>query len=157
MLSLVIKYYSRQQLPKNMTIAEKYIQFILPYLSGTQDGGVETFTTQQGLTGYQFPCPLCSCFVQTDKLRVRQLASFTPYQKLNNCSLYYLCKCRRSFIKECRGSAKYFHNFLAIYNPSLFRKYKKELLLEMGVVQSLRQQTITSADLWEQFFPGDFL
>ena len=117
-----------------MTITEKYIQLILPYLSGPEDGVVETFTTEQGLIGYKFPCPLCSCFVRTDELRVRQLASLTPYKD----SYDYLFKCRRSFSKECRGGAKTFHNFLAIYNPSLFRQYKKELLLEMGVVQSLK-------------------
>ena len=44
-----------------MTITEKYIQLILPYLSGADgaDGGeVETFTTPEGLIGYRFPCPL---------------------------------------------------------------------------------------------------
>ena len=117
-----------------MNLEQKYIQLILPYLSGPDGGEVATFTSPQGLIGYKFPCCFCSCFVRTEHLRVRQLASLTPYKD----SFDYLFKCRRSFSKECRGGTKTFHNFLAIYNPSLFNQYKKELLLEMGVVQSLR-------------------
>ena len=107
-----------------LTITEKYIQLILPYLSGADGGEVETFTTPEGLIGYRFPCPLCSGFVRTEELRTRQLASLTPYKG----SFDYLFRCRRSGSKECRGGAKNFHNFLCFYNPNLFRQYQKELL-----------------------------
>ncbi len=107
-----------------MTITEKYIQLILPYLSGADGGEVETFTTPEGLIGYRFPCPLCSGFVRTEKLRTRQLASLTPYKG----SFDYLFRCRRSGSNECRGGAKNFYNFLCFYNPNLFRQYQKELL-----------------------------
>ena len=106
----------------------------MPYLAGPDGGEIETFTSPQGLIGYKFPCCFCSCFVRTEHLRLRQIASLTP----STDSIDYLFKCRRGFSKECRGGPRTFHNFLAFYNSSLFNQYKKELLLVRGVAQSLR-------------------
>ena len=106
-----------------MTITEKYIQLILPYL----DDEIETELIN-GLTAYKFSCPFCSYFVNSPECRNRQLASLVPIEG----SYDYKFICMRSGSPECRRiyGGRSFGNFLAMYNPDLFRQYQLDLIRE---------------------------
>ena len=103
-----------------MTITEKYIAKILPYL----DEKVDTKLIN-GLKSYEFACPWCSYYINSPKYRNRKCASLVPIQG----SYDYKFICMRSGTPECRRikGGRSFHNFLAMYNPALFREYKKDL------------------------------
>ena len=107
-----------------MTITEKYIKKIIPYLCAGENEEVETVLVN-GLYSYKFPCPFCSVFVNTPELRNRNIASLVPIKD----SFDYKFICKRSWSSECRSrhGGRSFYNFLAMYNPALFRQYEKEL------------------------------
>ena len=106
-----------------MTITEKYIEKILPYL----DEEIETEIIN-GLIAYKFSCPFCSMFVHNEHYRNRKIASLIPVKD----SYDYKFICRRSGSPECsrRHGGRSFHNFLAMYNPALFSQYKRDLICE---------------------------
>ena len=106
-----------------MTITEKYIQLILPYL----DDEIETEQIN-GLTSYKFSCPWCTMYVQTDESRQKKCASLVPIKD----SFDYKFICKRSWSSECRSrhGGRSFYNFLAMYNPALFNQYKRDLTRE---------------------------
>ena len=106
-----------------MTITEKYIAKILPYL----DEEVETEIIN-GLISYRFCCPFCSMFVHNENYRKRKVASLVPTKD----SYDYKFICRRSGSPDCsrRLGGRSFHNFLAMYNPALFNQYKNDLMRE---------------------------
>ena len=103
-----------------MTITEKYISKILPYL----DKDIETEKIN-GLISYKFACPWCSIYSDSEDSRKNKCASLVPIQG----SYDYKFICMRSRSNECRRiyGGRSFHNFLAMYNPELFRQYKKDL------------------------------
>ena len=103
-----------------MTITEKYLNIILPYL----DEDVDTEIVN-GLKTYKFSCPWCSMFCHTEYTRSKKCASLTPVEG----SYDYKFICMRSGSPECRRihGGRSFHNFLCMYSPELFRKYKKDL------------------------------
>ena len=106
-----------------MTITEKYIAKILPYL----DEEVETEIIN-GLVAYKFCCPFCTMYVNTEHCRSRKVASLIPIKG----SYDYKFICARSSSPECsrKGGGRSFHNFLAMYNPALFNQYKSDLMRE---------------------------
>ncbi len=106
-----------------MTITEKYIQLLLPYL----DEEIETELIN-GLIAYKFRCPFCSFYVQGNESRQKKCASLVPIKD----SFDYKFICMRSGSQECRRGkgGRSFHNFLAMYNPSLFNQYKRDLTRE---------------------------
>ena len=57
---------SVNDIPNPMTITEKYIQKILPYLAGAEGGTVQP-KSFKGLQGHEFPCPFCSVPVAVRK------------------------------------------------------------------------------------------
>ena len=105
-----------------MTITEKYIQLILPYL----DEEIETELIN-GLTAYKFRCPFCTMYVQGDQTRQRKCASLVPIKD----SFDYKFICSRSWSSECRsrGGGRSFRNFLRMFNEPLADQYDKELNL----------------------------
>ena len=110
-----------------MTITEKYIKKIIPYLCAGENEEVETVLVN-GLYSYKFPCPFCSYFVNNPECRNRQLASLVPIEG----SYDYKFICKRSGSPECRRihGGRSFYNFLAMYNPDLFRQYQLDLIRE---------------------------
>ena len=103
-----------------MTITEKYISKILPYL----DEEIETEIIN-GLVSYKFACPWCSMFCRAKKTSKQKCASLTPIKG----SFDYKFVCKRSGCPECRRryGGRSFYNFLLMLNPSLHHQYKKEL------------------------------
>ena len=103
-----------------MTLTEKYLQMIIPYL----DNDIEEEIIN-GLKSYKFACPFCSFYSNSEESRKRKCASLTPVKG----SYDYKFICMRSKTPECRRTfgGRSFYNFLAMYNPELFRQYKKEL------------------------------
>ena len=103
-----------------MTITEKYIAKILPYL----DEKVDTKLIN-GLKSYEFACPWCSYYINSPKYRNRKCASLVPIQG----SYDYKFICMRSSSNECRRiyGGRSFHNFLAMYNPEIFKKYQRDM------------------------------
>ena len=125
----MIKCYYTQVNNKNadltsMTITEKYIKKIIPYLCAGENEEVETVLVN-GLYSYKFACPWCSMFVNNPEYRAKKCASLVPIQG----SYDYKFICMRSGSQECRRKhgGRSFYNFLAMYNPSLFIKYRDEL------------------------------
>ena len=106
-----------------MTITEKYIEKILPYL----DEDIETEIIN-GLIAYNFCCPFCTMYVSTEECRKRKIASLVPTKD----SYDYKFICKRSGSPDCsrRLGGRSFHNFLAMYNPALFNQYKNDLMHE---------------------------
>ena len=103
-----------------MTITEKYIAKILPYLD--DDIKIELVN---GLQTYNFDCPWCSMYSNKEKSKRKKSAYLSPVQD----SFEYRFVCMRSYSPECRRihGGRSFYNFLAMYNPHLFEQYKKEL------------------------------
>ena len=108
-----------------MTITEKYIQKIVPLLAKAEGANVDT-KEMNGATAYMFPCPFCSHLTTTSgKQKPRkQTAILMPRRE---CKWVYTFKCHRGYAPECKGGARNFHNFLAMYNPHLFNKYQQEM------------------------------
>ena len=93
---------------------------ILPYL----DDEIETEEIN-GIISYKFRCPWCHYFVNSEDSRKRKCASLIPVEG----SYEWKFVCMRSHSPECRRiyGGRSFYNFLAMYNPELFRQYKKEI------------------------------
>ena len=108
-----------------MTITEKYIQLILPYL----DDDIETELIN-GLNSYKFSCPFCTMYVQGEQFRKKKCASLVPIKD----SFDYKFICSRSWSCECRsrGGGRSFRNFLRMFNEPLADQYDKELNLTRG-------------------------
>ena len=106
-----------------MTITEKYIDKIIPYI----EGDVESELIN-GLYAYKFACPWCSMFCNNKHIRERKCASLVPVKD----SYDYKFICTRSSSPECsrKDRGRSFHNFLAMYNPALFNQYKNDLMRE---------------------------
>ena len=105
-----------------MTITEKYIQLLLPYL----DEEIETELIN-GLIAYKFRCPFCSFYVQGNESRQKKCASLVPIKD----SFDYKFICMRSGTPECRRTkgGRSFRNFLRMFNEPLANQYDKELNL----------------------------
>tara|TARA_Y100001968_G_scaffold142329_1_gene130071 strand:+ start:114 stop:440 length:327 start_codon:yes stop_codon:yes gene_type:complete len=103
-----------------MTITEKYIDKIIPYI----EGDVERELIN-GLYAYKFACPFCSMFCNNKHIRERKCASLVPVKD----SYEYKFICSRSGAPECRRrfGGRSFYNFLLMINPYLHHQYKKEL------------------------------
>jgi len=103
-----------------MTITEKYLQMILPTLAVTENQRVDKKMVN-GLWGYSFPCPFCQFQCETDSARNKRVAYLLPHKESFSWTFY----CHRHKTPECQTSRS-FSNFLAMYNPSLFKKYQME-------------------------------
>ena len=103
-----------------MTITEKYINKIIPYL----EGGVDRELIN-GLYSYNFCCPFCTIYINSEEARKKKSASLIPMKD----SYDYKFICRRSGAPECRRrhGGRSFYNFLLMLNPGLHHQYKKEL------------------------------
>ena len=103
-----------------MTITEKYIHKIIPYIEGEVDRELIN-----GLYEYKFACPWCSMYINNKEKRERKCAHLVPIKD----SFDYKFICDRSGSPECRRrwGGRSFYNFLAMFNPHLFERYKKEL------------------------------
>jgi hypothetical protein len=115
-----------------MTINEKYIEAILPFLSGT-DGGTVTDKFFNGRRGYEFPCPFCSVNQKKEYKKRSRCAALLPHPE----SFSYTFHCCRKQSEDC-ASAMSFPNFLKRYNPDLYRKYNLERERN-GTIRRLRR------------------
>ena len=105
-----------------MTLQEKYIQKILPSLSGE---GEVRLSTKNGGAAYMFPCPFCS-HLRTTSGKVRSHKRTAILMPHPNCKYEYIFNCTRGYSPECKGEARGFHNFLIMYKPYLAERYKFE-------------------------------
>ena len=104
----------------NLTITEKYLHQVLPYLA-IAEGGEVTTKTIKGLTAYEFPCPFCGYLQEKDRNKRKRCAMLIPHKE----SFGYTFNCLRKRSEECRSSRS-FPNFLAMFNPKLFDQYQIE-------------------------------
>ena len=111
---------SVNDIPNPMTITEKYIQKILPYLAGAEGGTVQP-KSFKGLQGHEFPCPFCSVLQKRDSKKRNRCAALMPHPE----SFSYTFHCCRKHSADCMNSLS-FPNFLNRYNPALFRQYHLE-------------------------------
>ena len=109
------------------SITKKYIDLLLPSLCGNEGGEVDTFTLN-GKVAYRFPCPFCGSFYDDKKIRNNQMGEIFLTTGLKYSSTDWSFRCRRRGSLECRGGTKSFYTFLAMFNPSLFDEYQKELI-----------------------------
>tara|TARA_B100001250_G_scaffold199152_1_gene170839 strand:- start:231 stop:626 length:396 start_codon:yes stop_codon:yes gene_type:complete len=107
-------------------ITQKYLNIVLPSLTGEEGGEVDTFT-HNGKVAYKFPCPHCQSFYDNQEIRNKQMGELFQDQQMQYSSSSWSFRCRRRGSPECRGGTKSFYNFLAIYDPDLFDSYKKEI------------------------------
>tara|TARA_Y100001978_G_C23361753_1_gene276841 strand:+ start:78 stop:458 length:381 start_codon:yes stop_codon:yes gene_type:complete len=103
-----------------MTITEKYLDMILPTLAVTSEQRVVRKVIK-GLHGYAFPCPFCQFMCEKDSSRNKRCAYLIPHKE----SFSYTFMCHRHKTPECQTSRS-FSNFLAMYNPDLYKKYQME-------------------------------
>ena len=108
-------------------ITEKYINKVLPLLGGEEDGEVGFFYTNDQIA-YRFPCPFCQCYYDSKEIRNNQMGEIFWATGMKYSSTDCCFRCRRRGSLECKGGTKSFYNFLAMFNPSLFDEYKKELI-----------------------------
>ena len=108
-------------------ITEKYINLVLPLLAGEEDGEVGFFYAN-GHIAYRFPCPFCQCFYDSKEIRNAQMGEIFFDTGMKYSSTDWSFRCRRRGSLECRGGTKSFYTFLAMFNPSLFDEYQKELI-----------------------------
>ena len=102
-----------------MTLTEKYIGKVLPYLeldASVVDGKLLT-KPKNGKTGYYFPCPKCSGLENKPYKKRARTACIIPKQQINNVYDYHCSRC---------STHESFGNFLIWYKPALGKKYKFE-------------------------------
>ena len=104
-----------------MTITEKYIDIIHPYLEYEEDGGIG-LVEQNGMLCLTFQCPFCTHQIRGVKERKKHTAKLIPQR--DGFNVYFHCK--RGGSPECRGGYRSFLNFLRMFNPELAVKYQKE-------------------------------
>ena len=109
-----------------MSITKRYIDLLLPSLTGNEGGEVDTFTLN-GKVAYKFPCPFCQSFYDNKEIRNNQMGEIFAATKMKYSSSSYFFRCRRRGSLECKGGTKSFYNFLAIYYPQLFNEYRREI------------------------------
>ena len=109
-----------------MSITKRYIKLLLPSLGGNEGGEVDTFT-RDGNVGYKFPCPFCQPFYDDKEVRNKQMGELFEATKMKYSSSSWFFRCRRRGSPDCRGGAKSFYTFLAMYLPELFNQYKAEI------------------------------
>lgn len=105
-----------------MTITEKYIDYLSHGLSGVNGGTFEIVVLTNGIIKYTFPCPHCSDMRKKDRNKRKRDASIFPIR--GSFKYYFTCSNKGSV--ECMETIP-FRYFLKNYNPSLYRKYCKEL------------------------------
>ena len=103
-----------------MTITEKYLKKILPYLAIAEGAEVRSKTIK-GLNAYEFPCPFCSAIQTKERKRKKRCAMLIPHKE----SFTYTFNCLRKGSIDCE-SPRSFPNFLSMHNPSLFKQYQME-------------------------------
>ena len=103
------------------TINQKYLEIVLAYLSVLEEKGLQ-LTQFNGKDAYLFHCPHCTKYVHSIKGKQRKTAKL-----IRTGGNSWVFSCSRGYSIECRGGAKSFHNFLAMLNPDLFSRYRKEL------------------------------
>jgi hypothetical protein len=108
-----------------VTITEKYILQVVPYLAVAEGAKVE-IKQKNGGNAYLFPCPFCSRLTTSSgkKKPNKQTAIISP--RYETKWVYYF-KCHRGGDSRCAGAAKSFQNFLETYDPDLFNKYLREM------------------------------
>ena len=144
---------SVNDIPNPMTITEKYIQKILPYLAGAE-GGIVQPKSFKGLQGHEFPCPFCSVMQRKESKKRNRCAALMPHPE----SFSYTFHCCRKHSADCMDSLS-FPNFLNRYNPALFRQYhlEREHNGTTGKGHNLRRFQIDESGLDRQKYPGNFL
>ena len=103
------------------SINQKYLEIVLAYLSVLEEKELQ-LTQFNGKDAYLFHCPHCTKYVHSIKGKQRKTAKL-----IRTGGNSWVFSCSRGYSIECRGGAKSFHNFLAMLNPDLFSRYRKEL------------------------------
>ena len=103
---------------EHMTINEKYIQLLLPYLAAAVQGGK---VLHHKCGKYTFPCPFCTMHTKKDYKKRQQCAALLPHKE----SFGYTFHCCRKKSSQCSNNMS-FPNFLKTYNPPLYKQYHLE-------------------------------
>ena len=103
-----------------MTLNERYIQLVIPYLAAAEGSSVEPKQFKDGL-GWVFPCPFCSSKHTKSYKKSNRVGALIPNQSIHT---FVFC-CSRKQSPECSAN-RLFPNFLKMLNPDLFRKYHQE-------------------------------
>ena len=101
-----------------MTINEKYIQLLLPYLAAAVQGG-EVLHHKCGK--YTFPCPFCTMHTKKDYKKNNDVPHFYHTKKVLVTPSIVVAR-RHS---QCSNNMS-FPNFLKTYNPPLYKQYHLE-------------------------------
>ena len=135
-----------------MTITEKYVQKILPYLAGPDGGSVQS-KSFKGLQGYEFPCPFCSVMQKKESKKRNRCAALMPHPE----SFSYAFNCCRKHSGDCMDSLS-FPNFLRRFKPVLFRQYhmEREMNGTTGKGHNLERMKILAWGLERSWYPRDF-
>ncbi len=103
------------------TINQRYLELVLVYLSILEEEELQLIQINEK-DAYLFHCPHCTKYVHSKEGKQKKTAKL-----IRTGGNSWIFSCSRGYSKECRGGAKSFHNFLAMLNPDLFRKYRTEL------------------------------
>ena len=96
-----------------MTIAEKYLQEVIPLIVAL--GGADA-CSKPLKGGYEVPCPFCCTYQETERKRKKRVAMFFPRDR--KFSYYFNCV-------RCKERMN-FDKFLMKFDSGLFNKYQME-------------------------------
>ena len=120
-----------------MSVNKDYLDVVIKYLSVLEEEDLQ-LTQFNGKDAYQFYCPFCHHFVQSEEARSKRTAKLVRVQ--NN---EWIFNCSRGFSKDCRGGYRSFYNFLLMLHPQLFKEYQEAL----GMTDHRNHQAIREYNL----------
>ena len=107
-----------------MSINQRYIELVVAYLSVLEEEEIRS-NKINGAEGYTFSCPFCSQFITTAKNPLKKTGHLV---RAGGDSWKFFCT--KGASNECRakgGRERSLHNFLAMLNPDLSRRYRRDL------------------------------
>jgi len=131
---VITRWYNQKVRLENMGVNSDYFSAAIHYLSAV-NGESPTPAVVKGMDAFEFHCPFCNHFVQSDKSKRNKTAKLT-----NASGDTWIFTCSRGFSPECRGGHKSFYNFLLLLHPDLHHEYK----ISLGMTDARNHQAITN-------------
>ena len=95
-------------------------------------------TQVKDMDAYEFCCPYCTQYVQSEGAQQRKTASLLRVKGSE-----WIFKCSRGFSSDCRGGYRSFYNFLLMLHPKLFKEYQ----IALGMLDPRNHKAIREYNL----------
>ena len=107
-----------------MSVNQRYVDLSVAYLSVLEEEQIELIQ-REGKDTYNFSCPFCSQFITNEKAAKKKTGHLI---RTGGDSWKFICT--KGGSRECNrkyGGERSLHNFLAMLNPDLSRRYIRDL------------------------------